>query len=147
MTTFDKLNEQNHKLTELSNVLLYLFQDRSMCDSETACTLFYNFMDKFNEHMGLVDHLYQGLLSDKEQKANNTARLFMSGEQELKRIIGQYTKKWCKKSRQELRVADHERFTKDTEELFQMVLSRIQDETEHLYPLVREIRGDSKTAA
>lgn len=147
MTTFDELNTQNHKLTELSNVLIYLFQDRLMCDTETACTLFYNFMDKFNEHMGLVDHLYQGLLSDKEQKVNNTARLFMSGEQELKRIIAQYTKKWCKQRRKELRVADHEQFTKDTEELFQMVLSRIQDETEHLYPLVREVRGDSKTAA
>ena len=147
MTTFDELHMQNHKLSELSNVLIYLFQDRAMCDTETACTLFYNFMDKFNEHMGLVDLLYQGLLSDKEQKVNNTARLFMSGEHELKRIIAQYTKKWCKHSRKELRVADHERFTKDTEELFQMVLSRIQDETEHLYPLVREVRGDSKTAA
>jgi glutathionylspermidine synthase len=71
----------------------------------------------------------------------------MSGEQELKRIINQYTKKWCKKSRQELRVADYERFAKDTEELFQMVLSRIQDETEHLYPLVREVTGGSKTVA
>ncbi|MGB5606679.1 MAG: hypothetical protein WBN51_09160 [Gammaproteobacteria bacterium] len=147
MATFDELNTQNHKLTELSNVLLYLFQDRAMCDTETACTLFYNFMDKFNEHMGLVDHLYQGLLSDKEQKVNNTARLFMSGEQELKRIITQYTKKWCKKNRQELRLADHDRFTKDTEELFQMVLSRIQDETERLYPLVREVQGSSKTVA
>jgi len=147
MATFDELNTQNHKLTELSNVLIYLFQDRAMCDTETACTLFYNFMDKFNEHMGLVDHLYQGLLSDKEQKVNNTARLFMSGEQELKRIITQYTKKWCKKNRKELRLADHDRFTKDTEELFQMVLSRIQDETEHLYPLVREVQGSSKTTA
>lgn len=147
MATFDVLNKQNHKLTELSNVLLYLFQDRSMCDTETACTLFYNFMDQFNEHMGLVDHLYQGLLSDKQQKANNMARLFMSGEQELKRIIAQYTKKWCKKTRQELKVADHERFMKDTEELFEMVLSRIQDETEHLYPLVREVRGGSRTVA
>lgn len=147
MATFDDLNRQNHKLTELSNVLLYLFQDRAMCDTETACTLFYSFMDKFNEHMGLVDHLYQGLLSDKEQKVNNTAQLFMSGEQELKRIIAQYKKKWCDKSRKELKLADHERFMKDTEELFEMVLSRIQDETEHLYPLVREIRGDSKTAA
>ena len=118
-----------------------------MCDTETACTLFYNFMDKFNEHMGLVDRLYQGLLADKEQEVNNTARLFMSGEQEIKRIIGQYTKKWCKKSRHELKVADHEKFTKDTEELFNMVLSRIQAETERLYPLVRETQGETRTVA
>jgi hypothetical protein len=146
MANFDKLNTQNDELTELSNVLLYLFQDRAMCDTGTACTLFYNFMDKFSEHMGSVDRLYKGLLSDKEQKVNNTARSFMSGEQELRRIITQYTKKWCNKSRQELNVADHEHFTKDTEELFGMVLSRIQDETEHLYPLVREVSGDSRAA-
>lgn len=147
MTSFDELNAQNHKLTELSNVLLYLFADRAMCDTETACSLFYNFMDKFHEHMGKVDHLYQGMLSDKEQKVNNTARLFMSGEQELKRIITQYRKKWCKKGRPELRVADHERFMEDTREMFDMVLSRIQDETEHLYPLIRELRGESRTVA
>ena len=146
MANFDELNLQNDELTELSNVLMYLFQDRAMCDTGTACTLFYNFMDKFSEHMGLVDRLYKGLLSDKEQKVNNTARLFMSGEQELRRIITQYTKKWCNKSRKELNVADHENFKKDTEELFGMVLSRIQDETEHLYPLVREVSGKSRTA-
>ena len=101
----------------------------------------------FNEHLGVVDHLYQGLLSAKEQKVNNTAQLFMSGEQELRRIIAQYTRKWCDRSRKQLKLADHDQFMKDTRELFEMVLSRIQNETENLYPLVREIRGDSKTAA
>ncbi|MDX1697445.1 MAG: hypothetical protein R3308_04120 [Thiohalobacterales bacterium] len=141
MTNFDELNDQNHKLTELSNVLLYLFEDRSMCDTETACSLFFNFMDRLNEHLGEIDQFYQGMLSDKEQKVNNTARLFMSGEQELKRIITQYRKKWCQKGRPALKVADHELFMQDTRELFDMVLSRIQDETEHLYPLIRELRG------
>jgi hypothetical protein len=28
-----------------------------------------------------------------------------------------------------------------------MVLSRIQDETEHLYPLARETRGETRTIA
>ena len=147
MANFDELNYQNHKITELSNVLLYLFKDRAMCDTETACSLFYNFLDRLNEHLGQVDQFYQGLLSDKEQKVNNTARLFMSGEQELKRIITQYKKKWCKKSRNELKVADHEAFIQDTQEMFEMVLARIQDETEHLYPLVRELHGQSRTVA
>ena len=147
MANFDELNDQNHKISELSNVLLYLFQDRAMCDTETACSLFYNFLDRLNEHLGQVDQFYKGLLSDKEQKVNNTARLFMSGEQELKRIIAQYKKKWCQKSRQELKVSDHEAFRKDTQEMFDMVLSRIQDETEHLYPLVRKQQSQSRTVA
>ena len=141
MPPFDELHMQNHKLIETSNVLMYLFKERAMCDTETACSMFYNFMDSINEHMGLVDSLYQGLLADKNTDANNTARLFMSGEQELKRIITQYTKKWCIKNRQQLKVADHEAFKKETQELFKMVLTRIQNETEHLYPMVREAKS------
>ena len=34
---------------------------------------------------------------------------------------------------------DHEKFKLETQELFKMVLSRIQNETELLYLLVREI--------
>ena len=30
MITYEELNAANHKITELSNVLLYLFRDRSM---------------------------------------------------------------------------------------------------------------------
>ena len=147
MATFDELNLHNHELTELSNVLLYLLQDRSMCDTATACDLLCKFMGTFNKHMGLVGHLYQGLLADELEKANNTARLFMSGEQELKRIIAQYARKWCVNCRSGLMVADHEQFMQETKALFSMVLSRVKDETEHLYPLVREIRGETRTAA
>ena len=32
-----------------------------------------------------------------------------------------------------------EKFLKETNELFDLVLQRIQDETEHLYPLVRSL--------
>jgi len=31
--------------------------------------------------------------------------------------------------------------------MFDLILKRIQDETEHLYPLIREIKGDSQRAA
>ena len=147
MLTYDELNEQNHKITELSNVLVYLFKDRSMCDSETTCDLFFNFMGKVNQHLADVDHLYHGLLSDESKDVNNSANMFMSGEQELKKIISKYMKRWCNKGKHELRIRDHQEFVKDTQEVFNMVLARIQDETEKLYPLVREIRGDERVAA
>jgi hypothetical protein len=31
--------------------------------------------------------------------------------------------------------------------MFQMVLDRIQDETEHLYPLVRQVTGETQRVA
>lgn len=147
MTRFDALNAENHKITELSNVLIYLFEERSMCDTETVCSLFFGYIEKVREHLEHVDHLYAGLLADSNQDVNNVARRFMSGEQEIKKIISSYVRRWCDKGRHELRIADHERFLRDTREIFDMTLARIQDETEKLYPLVRELAEDAQRAA
>lgn len=147
MITFDELNSQNHQITELSNVLLYLLKDRSMCDTDTACSLFFSYMDKVRDHLAVVDQLYTTLLQDQRQEVHKVANNFMSGEQEIKKIMARYSKDWCDKKKRAVVIADHQRFLKDTREVFDMILSRIQDETEKLYPLVRELRGDSKFAA
>lgn len=147
MPELDELHSQNHKLIESSNVLLYLLQERSMCDTEAACNLLYSFLDDLEKHQSLVGGLYQGLLSHNLNTANNTARMFMSGEHELKRIISQYTKKWCIKDRKQIKVKNHDAFKKDTEELFLLVLSRIQNETEHLYPMVKITQTATRNVA
>lgn len=141
MTSYEELNEQNHKITELSNVLSVLIKDRSLCDSETCCNLFYNYMDRVNEHMHNVDaNLYTDLLKNKSHDANNVANNFMSGSQEIKRIMKSYVRKWCNKSKKELSIGGHhDDFLKETDEMFEMVLNRVQDEMEHLYPMVRKI--------
>jgi hypothetical protein len=108
-----------------------------MCDTETANSLFCETLNKIDEHMSMVDHLYATLLNQKNENAQRTAEMFMSGEVELKRIIAEYKKAWFARSRPELRVGDHPQFIKDTEELFEIVLSRIEDETEKLYPMLR----------
>ena len=78
----------------------------------------------------------------------NLVRNFMSGSQEIKKLINSYTKQWCPHRRpDELLIGDHERFLKDTERMFEMILQRIQDETEKLYPLIRKMRGNLETAA
>lgn len=141
MVTYEELNEQNHKITELSNVLSYLIKDRSLCDTETCCNLFYNYMDRVNEHMKKVDsNLYGDLLKHSSREINNTARNFMSGSQEIKRIMNRYVKKWCDKKNHDLSIGGkHEEFIKETDEMFEMILKRIQDETEHLYPTIRKV--------
>lgn len=147
MTAFEELHSQNHKLIESAQVLMYLLKERSMCDTDTACGLLYSFIDSLNDHMGRVGSLYQTLLNDNEQSTNNTARLFLSGDQELNRIIKQYTKKWCVKKHKQLKIGDHDEFKHETIDLFELVLNRIQDETEHLYPLVRKTNEKSRQAA
>ena len=148
MTAFSKLHAQNHKITELSNVFLYLVQSREMCDTETACDVFFEYSAKVKEHMELVDReLCSRLISYPDQKIKNTADRFLSGSTEIKRIFSDYLKQWCNESRRHLTIRDHDEFLKETEQMFRLVLDRIQRETEHLYPLIRRIESQDSAVA
>jgi hypothetical protein len=148
MTAFSKLHAQNHKITELSNVFLYLVQNREICDTETACDVFFEYSTKVKEHIELVDRELCGkLISYPDQAIKNTADRFLSGSTEIKRIFNQYLKDWCNEPRRHLRISDHDEFLKETEQMFGLVLDRIQRETEHLYPLIRKVEDKDAAAA
>lgn len=141
MISYEELNSQNEKITELSNVLSVLIKDRSICDSETCCTIFYNYMDQVNKHIQDVDsNLYTDLLTNSSNEAKNTATNFMAGSQEVKKIMSAYVRKWCNKKKRALSIGGkHELFLKETDEMFEIILNRVQDEMEKLYPMVRKI--------
>ena len=68
--------------------------------------------------------------------------------EEIKKLIGSYIKSWCpKKKPDSLAIAEHDRFLKESEEMFNLILQRIQDETERLYPMIKELSGDMEKAA
>jgi hemerythrin-like domain-containing protein len=140
MISFEELNHQNDKITELSNVLSYLIDDRSICDTSVTCELFFEYVDRVRQHLDVEEReLYQGLLAHKDNKVCNTAKMFLSGSGEIKRVFSQYLKRWCKSK--ELRIKDHDQFVKETREMFALMLRRIEDEVEHLYPTVREVNA------
>lgn len=96
MITYTELNEQNHRITELTNVLGYLFKDRSMCDTGSCCDLFYRYVDLVRKHIDVVDReMYSDLLKSPDEKINHIAKNFMSGSVEIKRILKDFTKRWC----------------------------------------------------
>lgn len=141
MITYTELYEQNHRITELSNVLSYLLKDRSMCDTESCCGLFYNYVDQVKKHIDMVEtNMYSDLLKSKDEKTSNAVKNFMSGSVEIKKILKDFSKKWCdEKNRNTLKIKDHQAFLKETNQIFDIILQRLLDETEHLYPLVRSI--------
>lgn len=141
MVTYKELNEQNHRITELTNVLSYLFKDRTMCDTDSCCDLFENYVNLVQQHIDTVDkNMYSDLLASPDEKVNNVAKNFMSGSVEVKKILRNFEKQWCPmKGKVELKIKDHEQFLQATDELFDIILQRIQNETEHLYPLVRSL--------
>jgi len=148
MLTFSELHEQNHKITELSNVFLYLIQDRSMCDTACARDLFFDYKARVKEHIEVVDQrLCSKLISYPDQQVKNTADRFLSGSTEIKRIFSDYVKDWCSEKDRTLTIRNHDDFVKDTREMFGLVLERIQRETEHLYPLIRKLEDGGKLAA
>ncbi len=148
MVKFDQLHEQNHKITELSNVFQYLIRERAMCDTECARTLFAEYTTKVREHIEIVDQLCGKLISNPEQSARNTAKGFLSGSSEIKRIFAGYLKDWCAGTGacKELAIRDHAAFVTDTDQMFSLVLDRIQRETEHLYPLIRKLESARPSA-
>jgi hypothetical protein len=148
MITYEALHQQNHKITELTNILSLLLKERSLCDSEVTCDLFFDYVERVKHHFDVIDsHLYSRLLSNGEQRVKNTASRFMGGSKEIKRIFGDYLKKWCKLRSRQLVIRQYDQFIAETDEMFQMVLDRIQDETEHLYPLVRQVTGEPQKVA
>ena len=145
MISYMELHEQNHKITELSNVLSYLINERSMCDTTVSCELFFRYVAMVREHLEVEEReLYQLLLVHEDNDVRNTGRKFLSGSGEIKRVFGQYLKRWCKGK--ELRIRDHDAFVRDTREIFGLVIRRIDDETVHLYPTLLECGHIPRTA-
>ena len=140
MISYDQLNQENHRITELSNVLRYLVKERSMCDSQTCGDLFHRYLAELLSHIdGVERELYPPALTLGDQVAQNLVNNFMEGSQQIKRIIRQYKANWSG-AKQTLRVADHQAFLDETDSLFDLVLQRLQDETEKLYPLVKNLQ-------
>ena len=135
MTSFDELHQQNHQIAELAKTLSYLFQDREMCDSSITCELFERYRDKFDAHMNHNKAIYSKLLNNNNGSVRATVDRFIEGEREIKRLFKSYADKWCKNG---LHIGDHQAFVKETDEMFELVWSRIQAESEQLYPLARD---------
>ena len=148
MVSYQELHKQNHKITELTNILEHLLGDRSLCDSQVTCDLFFDYVTAVKDHLAVTDSaMYSKLLGSGDQKLNNVANRFMGGSREINRIFSAYLKRWCRIKNKELVIREYDAFMRDTHEMFAMVLDRIQDETEHLYPAVQRLTGDHQAVA
>lgn len=145
MVSFQELNEQNHQISELTKVILYMIQDRTICDTDVTCDLFFELTNKIKNHMDTEEReLYKNMLTHSDKNIKQTAENFLSGSAEIKRVFKHYMKRWC--HNKNLRIKNHEQFVKDTEHFFELIQERIISETEKLYPLVRVVYGEQMAA-
>ncbi len=145
MVSFKELNEQNHKISERSKIILYMIQDRTICDTDVTCDLFFDLMDRVKKHMDIEEReLYKGMLTHSDHTVKQTAENFLSGAAEIKRVYKQYMKRWC--HNKNLRIKNHDQFVEETAALFDMIEMRIINETEKFYPVVRSVYGEQMAA-
>ena len=145
MVSFSELHTQNHKITELSKVLLHIINERSLCDTDVTCDIFFDYTTKVKAHLDQEEReLYRDLLTHSNSEVKATATKYLSGSADIKRILKSYLKHWCRNKN--LRIKDHEKFVHESEEIFNLINDRISDEVENFYPMVREIYGTQMAA-
>ena len=120
-----------------------------MCDTATCHELFHRYMNKVREHIDLVDrNLYGRLLAHSNHGIQNLVRHFLSGSQEIRKIMSDVLREWCPaKKTPTLEISHHGRFLADTEKLSRLILERFRDETGKLHPLIRKISGNQQHVA
>ncbi len=145
MVSFKELNDQNHIIAERAKIILYMIQDRTICDTDVTCDLFFDLIERVKNHLDVEEReLYKNLLTHNDKKVKTTAANFLSGSAEIKRVFKQYTKRWCHNHK--LRINDYDRFVKETNDIFNMIQDRIISETEKFYPIVRNVYGEQMVA-
>ncbi|MFK5892986.1 MAG: hypothetical protein QM504_07170 [Pseudomonadota bacterium] len=145
MVSFSELYTQNHKITELSKVLLHIINDRSLCDTDVTCDMFFDYTTKVKAHLDQEEReLYRDLLTHSDKEVKATATKYLSGSAEIKHVLKDYLKHWCRNKN--LRIKDHTKFVKESEDIFNLINDRISDEVENFYPMVRDIYGTKMAA-
>ena len=145
MISVSQLNEQNSQIKELSSVLRYLIENKEMCNAKATCDLFMQYAEEVVDHLYLEEkEVYRHLLNHSDPKVKNTTKDFFSGSIEIKRVFNEYLGRWCK--HKTLRVTKHEEFVEDSHEVFDLVLNRIDAETNVLYPMVNKVFSEDIAA-
>ncbi len=141
MNSLDTLNQQNHEILSIANVLQRLIEDRLVLDNQIVSELFFRYFDKVHKHLADEQPLYASLLVSNDQNVRNTTRQFVSGDGEIKRIMQNFRHRWIRHNA--LLINDHEKFTADARDIFKLIRQRTRHETERLYPLIRSLQNAS----
>jgi len=144
MTNFAEMYNRNHEIAEHSKIILYLIEDRSICDTDVSNDLFFGLLEKIKFQMDFEEHyFFKKMLTDSRSEVKVAANNFLSNSAEIKRVLKQYTKRWTHKNH--LRIKDHQKFKQESYDVFEMLENYIIKKTEKLYPIVRQIEQDKVT--
>ncbi len=148
MIDFTALHEQNHRITEAAQVLMYLAQERAVCDADTTRQVFQDAIGMIDKHLTGVDRLIKRLLlAHPDPRDQNLGRKLSAESALLRSNFDKYAQRWTCGKRKEFQIRDHQRFVEDTQELFSLMLERIERETELIFPLLKRVSDPGEEAA
>ena len=141
MTTYTHITNQHQQIKELTYILKLLIADQSFAKMNTTCSLFFKYSTKVEEYFRTIEtSVYKHMLIHSDENVKKIAYRFMAGSCGIKRIFNQYRQKWC--HNKTLRVRNHASFAEESEDIFGLILQRINDEARHLYPVIKEISNE-----
>jgi hypothetical protein len=139
MISFDLLSRQNHEIAELTKVLAHLVRERELCDTQVASDLLDRYVMHIQDHFKRNNtFIYRDLLTHSDLAVNNTARRFLEGEKEIKKLFNDFVSRWCQRG---LYIDDHPQFLREAGDIFRLMSERIRAEFEELYPLARRMES------
>ena len=147
MQTLDSFLSRHAELLQMIEDLRTILEPELLTirpNAQTAYELLCDLSDKVKYHLAQEDKgLYPSLLIHEDPKVKSIAWGFISGEKPLRKTFDDYYKKWLKNCD----FAFTEDFLKETREMCDMLLYRIEREEQVLLPKLREIGVLEETRA
>jgi len=133
MIPIEELRNENDHIEDMINVLSHLVTVPSLRTNAVFCELLQRFHDLVDSH---IKHearsIYPQLLCHDDKSIKLVAKDFLSNTHELERILSKYIKRWC----HSITTDNHEKFEKETLEMFKLVKDRIKMEEAHLFKVL-----------
>lgn len=132
MVNVEELKQENQQIINLASVLHHLVEDEQLRSNPVFCELMERFSKSVEAHLTHEDRtVYSDLLNNEDRQIHNLADQFMSNTHELRRLMKDYTKRWCNSGND-----DHAMFVDKTREIFSLVDRRIDLEDSKLFPTI-----------
>ena len=134
MNTLDKFREEHKELTTMISDLRMMLtpeQLRIKPSAKASQQLLCDLFDKIVDHLHAEDEdVYPDLLVHEDKKIKSMAWGFLSGEHSLRNMVNSYQRKWLKDCDYEF----SNEFLKETNEIFDLLVDRIDREEKVLFP-------------
>ncbi|TNG00358.1 MAG: hypothetical protein EP297_03895 [Gammaproteobacteria bacterium] len=136
MIPLAEFRSENNEILDLCRVVNVLIIDYELRKNPVVCELLDRFLDRVDAHIMHEDRsIYGDLLAKHTAEANKLASHFLGNTQELKRVMKDYKKSWCKADYEKEK---HEGYVKETQSIIKLVCDRIDFENHKIFPIFEE---------